>query len=88
MFFCSNSSLLEYSPPTAGALVEDGVDLGQVSPTAIWVKAYYLLAYIRACSPGINPCVTATCTVCVPHVEVSNSSLLECSPPTAEARVL
>ncbi len=86
MFFCSNSSLLEYSPPTAGALVQDGVDFGQVSPTAIWVKAYYLLAYIRACSLGINPCVTAT--VSVTHVEVSNSSLLECSPPTAEARVL
>jgi|694.fasta_scaffold132075_1 hypothetical protein len=26
------------------------------------LKAYYLLAYIRACTPGISPCVTATCT--------------------------
>jgi hypothetical protein len=25
-------------------------------------KAYYLLAFIQACFPGISPCVMATCT--------------------------
>jgi hypothetical protein len=39
---------------------------GKELASAIWVtaieKAYYLLAYIRACAPGISPCVTATCT--------------------------
>jgi hypothetical protein len=36
---------------------------GKEQASAIRVKANYLLAYIRACAPGISPCVTAKCTL-------------------------
>ncbi len=38
----------------------------------------YLLAYIRASSPGIIPCVMSTCTAWGSHVEVPNKKLVSC----------
>ena len=59
--------------------------------SAIQVKSYNLLAYIRACALGINPCVTATCTAAVMNrfqivnnISCHDSSLVECPSAVQE----